>query len=39
MGIAYRYSFYDDDTFATLDSDGVTNNESITHLPGFFITR
>ena len=37
MGIAYRYSFYDDDTFATLDSDGVTNNESITHLPGFFI--
>ena len=37
MGIAYRYSFYDDDTFATLDSDGITNNESITHLPGFFI--
>jgi outer membrane receptor for ferrienterochelin and colicins len=37
IGIAYRYTFYDDNTFATLETDGSTNKSSITHLPGAFI--
>ena len=37
IGIAYRYTFYDDNTFATLETDGSTNKPSITHLPGVFI--
>lgn len=37
LGIAYRYTFYDDNTFATLAVDGTTNKASITHLPGIFI--
>ncbi|ARV07309.1 TonB-dependent receptor [Polaribacter sp. SA4-10] len=37
LGLAYRYTFYDDDTFATFKDDGVTNKPSITHLPGVFI--
>lgn len=37
MGAAYRYTFYDDNTFATKDSDGINNKASITHLPGVFI--
>ena len=37
IGIAYRYTFYDDNTFATLSPDGLTNKSSITHLPGIFL--
>ncbi len=37
LGLAYRYTFYDDNTFATLDSNGVLNQPSITHLPGVFL--
>jgi len=36
IGIAYRYTFYDDNTFATLAQDGKTTQPSISHLPGFF---
>ena len=25
LGLAYRYTFYDDNTFATLDENGITN--------------
>ena len=37
FGIAYRNTTYDDNTFATSESDGVTNKPSIIHLPGVFI--
>ena len=37
LGIAYRYTSYDDNTFATFENDGVTNKPSIIHLPGIFI--
>ena len=37
LGLAYRYTFYEDNTFATLEQDGITNKPSVTHLPGFFI--
>jgi outer membrane receptor for ferrienterochelin and colicins len=37
FGIAYRYTTYDDNTFATSESDEVTNKPSIIHLPGVFI--
>ncbi|QVY64161.1 TonB-dependent receptor [Polaribacter sp. Q13] len=37
LGIAYRYTFYDDNTFATFEEDGITNKASVTHLPGVFI--
>ena len=37
IGIAYRYTFYDDNTFATLTADGLKNKSSITHLPGIFL--
>jgi len=37
LGVAYRYTFYDDNTFATFEVDGVTNKPSITHLPGVFV--
>ncbi|WP_298781297.1 TonB-dependent receptor [uncultured Polaribacter sp.] len=37
LGVAYRYTFYDDNTFATFEDDGITNKASITHLPGFFL--
>ena len=37
LGAAYRYTFYDDNTFATLGDDGLKNNPSIIHLPGVFI--
>ena len=37
LGFAYRYTFYDDNTFATLDKDGVINQPSIIHLPGVFL--
>ncbi len=37
VGLAYRFTSYDDNTFATLDNDGVANNPSTTHLPGIFL--
>ena len=36
LGIAYRYTFYDDNTFATFEDDGITNKPSVIHLPGVF---
>tara|TARA_B110000046_G_scaffold18788_1_gene17921 strand:- start:14234 stop:16438 length:2205 start_codon:yes stop_codon:yes gene_type:complete len=36
IGAAYRYTFYDDTTFATLNENGIENNPSIIHLPGVF---
>ena len=36
LGAAYRYTFYDDNTFATLNENGVDNSPSIIHLPGIF---
>ena len=36
LGAAYRYTFYDDNTFATKNENGVGNNPSIIHLPGVF---
>ena len=36
LGVAYRYTSYDDNTFATMMNDGITNAPSITHLPGIF---
>ena len=36
LGLAYRYTFYDDNTFATFEEDGLTNKASRTHLPGVF---
>ncbi|WP_026288396.1 TonB-dependent receptor [Polaribacter irgensii] len=36
LGAAYRYTFYDDNTFATLNENGIENNPSIIHLPGVF---
>ncbi|WP_435414280.1 TonB-dependent receptor [Polaribacter aestuariivivens] len=37
IGLAYRYTFYDDNTFATLNENGTINQPSITHLPGAFV--
>jgi outer membrane receptor for ferrienterochelin and colicins len=37
LGVAYRYTFYDDNTFATLGDGGLENNPSIIHLPGVFV--
>ncbi|MDC3366162.1 carboxypeptidase-like regulatory domain-containing protein [Flavobacteriaceae bacterium] len=37
FGIAYRYTTYDDNTFATSERDGETNKPSIIHLPGVFL--
>ncbi|MEK9612879.1 MAG: TonB-dependent receptor, partial [Flavobacteriaceae bacterium] len=37
IGIAYRYSFYDDDTTATFNEGLKLNQKEITHLPGIFI--
>ena len=36
LGLAYRYIFYDDNTFATLDETGNFNQPSKIHLPGIF---
>ena len=36
LGAAYRYTFYDDNTFATLNENGIHNSPSIIHLPGIF---
>jgi outer membrane receptor for ferrienterochelin and colicins len=37
LGAAYRYTFYDDNTFATLNKNGIENSPSIIHLPGVFV--
>ncbi|PQB05560.1 TonB-dependent receptor [Aureitalea marina] len=37
VGAAYRYTFYDDNTFATRDADGIENEPSVIHLPGLFV--
>ena len=37
IGATYRYTFYDDNTFATLNENGIDNKPSIIHLPGIFI--
>ncbi len=37
FGLAYRYTYYEDNTFATLENNGITNKPSVTHLPGAFI--
>ena len=37
IGMAYRYSYYDDNTFATLNENGDANKAAITHLPGIFV--
>jgi outer membrane receptor for ferrienterochelin and colicins len=37
LGAAYRYTFYDDNTFATLNENGIENSPSIIHLPGVFV--
>jgi outer membrane receptor for ferrienterochelin and colicins len=37
LGVAYRYTFYDDNTFATLNENGIENSPSIIHLPGVFL--
>lgn len=38
-GLAYRYTYYDDNTPATESADSLLlfNHPSITHLPGFFV--
>lgn len=36
LGIAYRYTFFDDNTAATSTSNSL-NNPSIIHLPGMFV--
>lgn len=36
LGAAYRYTFYDDDTPATFNTNTETNQASVTHLPGAF---
>ena len=37
FGIAYRYTTYDDNTFATSEREGETNKPSVIHLPGVFL--
>ena len=37
LGLAYRYTYYDDDTSATYNESNPSNSSSITHLPGIFI--
>tara|TARA_R110002126_G_scaffold72364_2_gene180936 strand:- start:10506 stop:12731 length:2226 start_codon:yes stop_codon:yes gene_type:complete len=36
FGLAYRYTFYDDSTFATRDENNLNNQPSKIHLPGIF---
>jgi outer membrane receptor for ferrienterochelin and colicins len=36
-GIAYRYTYYDDNTPATSALENMENQPSTTHLPGFFV--
>jgi outer membrane receptor for ferrienterochelin and colicins len=37
LGATYRYTFYDDDTPATFNSETEINQASVTHLPGAFL--
>lgn len=37
LGLAYRYTFYDDNTTATSDLTSDSNQPSIIHLPGAFL--
>ena len=37
VGLAYRFTIYDDDTTATFNNFSTQNLASITHLPGIFI--
>lgn len=37
MGLAYRYTYYDDNTPATAEADGTGNEPSVIHLPGLFV--
>lgn len=37
LGAAYRYTYYDDNTSATFNTDNNKNNASIIHLPGAFL--
>lgn len=37
LGLAYRYTFYDDNTPATANESARENQPSITHLPGVFL--
>lgn len=37
IGLAYRYTYFDDNTTATFDDDNSKNNAEKTHLPGVFI--
>jgi outer membrane receptor for ferrienterochelin and colicins len=37
IGLAYRYTFYDDDTTATFDDINSKNKAEKTHLPGIFV--
>ncbi|MBR9831587.1 TonB-dependent receptor [bacterium] len=37
LGVAYRYTYYDDNTVATYAADSSKNSPSNIHLPGLFI--
>jgi len=37
FGLAYRYTYYDDDTTATFNDSSSSNMAEVTNLPGFFI--
>ena len=37
LGVAYRYTFYDDNTTATFSLASEENTPSVIHLPGFFV--
>ncbi|MFC5623747.1 TonB-dependent receptor [Algoriphagus winogradskyi] len=37
LGVAYRYTFYDDNTSATSSLASEQNTPSVIHLPGFFV--
>jgi outer membrane receptor for ferrienterochelin and colicins len=36
-GAAYRYTYYNDNTFATSTADGLGDQPSVIHLPGVFV--
>ncbi|MFY0606752.1 MAG: TonB-dependent receptor [Cyclobacteriaceae bacterium] len=37
LGLSYRYTYYDDNTPATFNSNSNVNESAITHLPGLFL--
>ena len=37
FGLAYRYTYYDDNTTATYDNFNLVNQQNVMHLPGVFI--